>query len=128
MHQIVPFVCFFKTFPGEHTPVPPSMASRLLRSHENILCLKYCASLTWSPGSAPAVLSLQCQTFGIQIRLNVLFGMIWVQLLVCRLHHRYHTEFLAADIFQLVFLRRIYKLRISFEILKTYLRTLVRFD
>ena len=35
--------------------------------------------LTWNPGSTPAVLSLQCQTFGIQIRLDVLFGLIWVQ-------------------------------------------------
>ena len=34
---------------------------------------------TWNPGCAPAVLSLQCQTFGIQIRLDVLFGLIWVQ-------------------------------------------------
>ena len=32
---------------------------------------------TWNPGCAPAVLSLQCQTFGIQIRL--VFGLIWVQ-------------------------------------------------
>ena len=34
---------------------------------------------TWNPGCAPVVLSLQCQTFGIQIRLDVLFGLIWVQ-------------------------------------------------
>ena len=34
---------------------------------------------TWNPGCVPAVLSLQCQTFGIQIRLDVLFGLIWVQ-------------------------------------------------
>ena len=62
---------------------PPrlSMASRLLRSHENISCFKYCPPppQTWNPGCAPAVLSLQCQTFGIQIRLDVLFGLIWVQ-------------------------------------------------
>ena len=54
---------------------------RLLRSHENISCFKYCPPPppTWNPGCAPAVLSLQCQTFGIQIRLDVLFGLIWVQ-------------------------------------------------
>ena len=34
---------------------------------------------TWNPGCAPAVLSLQCQTFGINIELDVLFGLIWVQ-------------------------------------------------
>ena len=61
-------------------PPRPSMASRLLRSHENISCFKYCPPPpTWNPGCAPAVLSLQCQTFGIQIRLDVLFGLIWVQ-------------------------------------------------
>ena len=66
-------------------PPRPSMASRLLRSHENISCFKYCPHTppppppTWNPGCAPAVLSLQCQTFGIQIRLDVLFGLIWVQ-------------------------------------------------
>ena len=54
----------------------PSMASRLLRSHENILCFKYCPPLTRNPGCAPAVLSLQCQTFGIQTRFDVLFGLI----------------------------------------------------
>ena len=62
-------------------PPRPSMASRLLRSHENISCFKYCPPPppTWNPGCAHAVLSLQCQTFGIQIRLDVLFGLIWVQ-------------------------------------------------
>ena len=61
-------------------PPRPSMASRLLRLHENISCFKYCPPPpTWNPGCAPAVLSLQCQTFGIQIRLDVLFGLIWVQ-------------------------------------------------
>ena len=63
-------------------PPRPSMASRLLRSHENISCFKYCPPPPrppWNPGCAPAVLSLQCQTFGIQIRLDVLFGLIWVQ-------------------------------------------------
>ena len=60
-------------------PPRPSMASRLLR------CFKYCTPPppppppTWNPGCAPAVLSLQCQTFGIQIRLDVLFGLIGVQ-------------------------------------------------
>ena len=34
---------------------------------------------TWNPGCAPVVLSLQCQTFGIKIRLDVLFDLIWVQ-------------------------------------------------
>ena len=61
-------------------PPRPSMASRLLRSHENISSLNISPPPpTWNPGCAPAVLSLQCQTFGIQIRLDVLFGLIWVQ-------------------------------------------------
>ena len=102
MHQIVQF--FSKHFRGSMPP-PPSMASRLLSSNENTLCFKYCAP-NMESWSAPEVLSLQCQTFGIQIRLDVLFSMIWVQLLFCRLHPRYHTEFLAAYILRLVFSRR----------------------
>ena len=124
MHQIVQF---FKTFSGEHASRPPSMASHLLRQNENTSCFKYNAP-NMESWPATEVLSLQCQTFWIQIRLDVLFSMIWVQLLFCRLHHRYYTEFLAADILRLVFPRRIYKLGLSFEIVKAYLRTLVRVD
>ena len=36
-------------------------------------------TLSWNSGCAPAVLSLQCQTFGIQIRFDVSLGPIWVQ-------------------------------------------------
>ena len=70
----------FSVCESNNEPPRPSMASRLLRSHENISCFKYCPPPpTWNPGCAPAVLSLQCQTFGIQIRLDILFGLIWVQ-------------------------------------------------
>ena len=56
-----------------------SVCESVPSSHENILCFKYSPPPTWNSGCAPAVLSLQCQTFWIQIRLNVLLGLIWVQ-------------------------------------------------
>ena len=126
MHQIVQF---FKTFSGGACP-------RTLLAWLHTFCAQmkilYVLNITppsnMESWSATEVLSLQCRTFGIQIRLDVLFSMIWVHLLFCRLHHRYYTKFLAADILRLVFLRRIYKPRLSFEIVKAYLRTLVRVD
>ena len=68
---------------------------------------------TWNPGCAPAVLSLQCQTFGIQIRLDVLFGLIWVQPVSTDYYFAGFTEFLAADIVRLVLSRRINKLKLK---------------
>ena len=121
MHQIVQF--FQNIFGGACPRTPPfSMASRILRSNENTLCFKYCAP-NMESWSAPEVLSLQCQTFGIQIRLDVLLSMIWVQLLFCRLHLG-----IIPNSWPQIFFNQSFRGGLSFEIIKTYLRTLVRVD
>ena len=68
---------------------------------------------TWNPGCAPAVLSLQCQTFGIQIRLDILFGLIWVQPVSKDYYFAGFTTGIAADIVRLVLSRRINKLKLK---------------
>ena len=106
----------------ESVPPPPrpSMASRFLRSHENISCFKYCPPPppnmeSWMRpcGSIATVSNIWDPDQARRFVWSDLGPTCQQRLLFCGLHHWYHTEFLAADIVRLVFSRRINKLKLK---------------